>query len=154
DISPTLLNKYLSAAKDTADHAVLLPDGFRFSPVKTRRDWTDESTGRLRRFYAACVADDGRLPVQPYLAAAVRHRDALLAGKVTPADVAAKERLNPKYFGALWQALTNRAPSYPLDVIRARWRTATEKDVPALAAEVAGWQAALWQTVRVGSYIR
>ncbi len=52
DISPTLLNKYLNAAKDIADHAVLLPDGFRFSPAKTRRDWTDESTARLRRFYA------------------------------------------------------------------------------------------------------
>ena len=30
--SPTLLAKYLNAAKDVAAHAVLLPDGFRFSP--------------------------------------------------------------------------------------------------------------------------
>src|SRR5437773_10146017 len=66
DISPTLLNKYLNAAKDIADHAVLLPDGFRFSPTKTRRDWTDESTGQLRRFFSAYAASDGRLPVQPY----------------------------------------------------------------------------------------
>src|SRR5207248_7494449 len=28
------------------------------------------------------------------------------------------------------------------------------QDVPALAAEVAGWQEALWTTVRVGSYVR
>ena len=75
DVSPTLLNKYLNAAKDIADHAVLLPDGFRFSPTKTRRDWTNESTGRLRQFYAAYAANDGRLLVQPYLAATVRHRD-------------------------------------------------------------------------------
>src|SRR6185503_16008804 len=34
DISPTLLSKYLNAAKDIADRAVLLPDGFRFSPSK------------------------------------------------------------------------------------------------------------------------
>src|SRR5438045_3207782 len=44
EMSPTLLNKYLAAAKDLADHAVLLPDGFRFSAGKTRRDWTNEGT--------------------------------------------------------------------------------------------------------------
>jgi hypothetical protein len=154
DISPTLFNKYLTAAKDIADHAVLLPDGFRFSPAKTRRDWTDESTSQLRQFYAAHAPGDGRLTVQPYLAAAVRYRDALLAGKITPADVATQEKLNPKYFGVLWQTLVDKAPSYPLDAIRARWRTATEKDVPALAGEVAAWQTVLWKTVRIGSYIR
>ena len=48
DISPALLNKYLTRPRTIADHAVLLPDGFRFSPGKTRRDWTDESMARLR----------------------------------------------------------------------------------------------------------
>jgi hypothetical protein len=153
DISPTLLNKYLSAAKDIADHAVLLADGFRFSLRKTRRDWTDESTSRLRQFYAAHIGGDGRLSVQPYLAAAVRHRATLLDGSATLEDIAAKEKLNPKYFGILWQTLTDTTPSFPLDTIRARWRTATEKDVAALAGEVAKWQTALWKIVRIGSYI-
>jgi hypothetical protein len=153
DISPTLLNKYLSAAKNIADHAVLLPDGFHFSPAKTRRDWTNESTGRLRRFYAAHVEGDGRLPIQPYLAAAVRHRAALLNGSATPQEVAAKEKLNAKYFGILWQTLTDKTPSLPLDAIRARWRAATEKDVAALSGEIAAWQTALWKTVRIGSYM-
>src|SRR5205814_10237124 len=40
--SPTLLNKYLNAAKEITSHVVLLPDGFRFSPATTRRDWTNE----------------------------------------------------------------------------------------------------------------
>ena len=106
---------------------------------KTRRDWTDEGTSRLRAFYSAHAPADGRLPVQPYLAAAVRHRDALLAGKTTPEQTAAKARLNPRYFATLWAALIDKTPSFPLDVIRARWRKATEGDVPALAAEVAGW---------------
>ena len=43
EMSPTLLNKYLAAAKDLADHAVLLPDGFRFLTGKTRRDWINEA---------------------------------------------------------------------------------------------------------------
>src|SRR5437867_11537434 len=66
DVSPALLGKYLNAAKDVADHAVLLPDGLRFSPSKTRRDWTDESTAGLRKFYSTLTAD-GRLPWPPYL---------------------------------------------------------------------------------------
>src|SRR5579859_5086866 len=103
DISPTLLNKYLTAAKEIADHAVLLPDGFRFSPTKTRRDWTDESTARLQKMYATYVAGDGKLVIQPYLAATVRHREDLLAGKVTVAEIAARENLNAKYLGVLWQ---------------------------------------------------
>lgn len=154
DISPTLLNKYLNAAKDIADHAVLLPDGFRFSPSKTRRDWTDENTARLRRFYSALVPGDGKLPFQTYLAATVRHRESLSSRQLSVADVAATEKLNPKYLSALWAALNDTAPSQPLDTIRTRWRNATLKDVPALAADVTAWQAILWKTVRVGNYIQ
>jgi hypothetical protein len=151
EISPALLTKYLNAAKEIADHAVLLPDGFRFSPAKTRRDWTDESLARLRQFFAPYTAD-GRLNYQPYLAATVRHREALSSGKTTIEAVAAKETLNAKYLGILWQALSDAAPSYPLDQIRTRWRQASDKEVPALAADVAAWQAALWRFVPVGSY--
>src|SRR5262249_30169987 len=129
-------------------------EGFRFSPAKTRRDWTDESIARLREFYKAYAPADGRLPLQPYLTATVRHRDALLAGKMTIDEVAAKEKVNPRYLAALWRALTDRAPSYPLDVIRGRWRAAKESDVPALVDEIVAWQAAQWKTYKVGSYIR
>src|SRR5262245_1839024 len=124
DISAALLSKYLNAAKEIADHAVLLPDGFRFSPGKTRRDWTDESVARLRAFYAPYVSTepltkelaavtsgaiqgearfstDGRLPLQRYLAATIRHREALTAGKMTPEEAAAKENVNAKYLRVL-----------------------------------------------------
>ena len=153
DISPALLDKYLGAAKDTAEHVVLLPDGFHFAPKKTRRDWTDESTAKLRRFYADYAEGDGRWIVQPYLAAAVRHREALLSGTVRLEDIASKEKLNPKYFGILWRSLTDQSPSYPLRAIRSQWRTASESDVPALAGEIAAWQSVLWKTVRIGSYM-
>jgi hypothetical protein len=152
DISPALFTKYLNAAKDIAEHAVLVPDGFRFSLTKTRRDWTDESLGRLRALFAEFVGPDGKLPVQAYLAATVRHRDALTSGKITLDEVAAKEKLNRKYLGILWQALTDKTASYPLDAIRTRWRAAKEKDVPALTAEVIAWQTALWKFTAIGSY--
>ena len=154
DISPALFAKYLNAAKAIADHAVLLPDGFRFSPAATRRDWTDEATAALRRFYAGVAPPDGRHNAAPYLAASVKHRDKLLAGTTTPEAVAAAEKLNPKYLAAVVRALSDNRPSHPLDAVRASWRAAADKDVPALAAEVAGWQAALWTTTRVGSYMR
>jgi hypothetical protein len=151
DVSPALLSKYLNAAKDVAGHAVLLPDGFRFSPSNTRRDWTDESLARLRTFFTAYTAD-GRLPLQPYLTATVRHRDALLAGTLTLDEVAAREKLNRQYLGVLWQTLTDTTPSQPLDPLRTRWRHAAEKDVPALLADVTAWQGVLWRFVPVGSY--
>ena len=159
DISPALFSKYMSAAKDIADHAVLLPDGFRFSPSKTRRDWTDEGTAKLRKFYGGLAAADGKLTVQPYLQATLRHKDLLAAGKFE--EAAAKEKLNAKYLGILWRTLNEATPAQPpgsnwrlLDSIRAKWRNSTEKDVQALTADVVAWQNELWKTSGVGNYIR
>jgi hypothetical protein len=58
-MSPALLSKYLDAGKKVADHAVLLPDGIRFSPGATRRDWTDEVLARIRNFYARFTDSGG-----------------------------------------------------------------------------------------------
>jgi hypothetical protein len=150
-LSPTLLGKYLNAAKEVAAHAVLLPDGLRFSKAKTRRDWTDEALAQLRAFYAAHTSD-GKLPLRPYLLATLRYRDDLRSGKVTPEAVAAREKLSPKYLRTLWQALTDPTPSFPLDRIRSRWRRARVEDTDALLAEVAAWQGPLWKFNIIGSY--
>jgi hypothetical protein len=152
DITAALFTRYLDAAKDIAEHAVLLPDGFRFSFGKTRRDWTDESTAKLRQFYAAYTTGDGRLTLAPYVLATVRHRQALAGGKISLAEVAAREKLNAKYLGALWQILNDKTSSVPLDQIRARWRVVSEKDVGPLVSEIAEWQKALWKFVVIGSY--
>jgi len=152
DISPALFTKYLTAAKDIADHAVLLPEGFRFSASKNRRDWTDEGTAKLRGFYNAFVPNNGGLPLQPYLLATVRHREELTNSKVE--EVAKKLNLNAKYLGILWSTINDKTSSQPLDDIRAKWRVATEKDVPFLVADITAWQTALWKTSSVGNYIR
>lgn len=158
DISPTLLNKYLNAAKDLADHVVLLPDGFRFSPDKTRQDWIDESIDRLRVSYAE-FAPDGQPPLSQHLAALLRHRAELLAGKTTFEKVAAREQLHSKYLKILWDTLASEQPSFPLDSIRRRWQAALHNPQTNIDAEVAGisgeikaWQDPLWATARVGSY--
>jgi len=159
-MSPAMMSKYLDAAKRIASHAVLLPDGFRFSPTNTRRDWTDENVARMRAFYRQfTAADDGRLPLEPYVAALVRRRDELLAGKTAFAAVADDEKLNAKYLAAVWRSLTDdsRPQSFPLERIRARWRTAAagdaaSNDAAAIVAEISAWQNALWNFVPIGSY--
>ncbi len=96
-MSPALVAKYLDAAKEIASHAVLLPDGFRFSPHTTRSDRTNETLARIREFYRqfsdqgggdkvnlqGVVFDTnqgGRLNVEKYFAATVSERDAISNG--------------------------------------------------------------------------
>ena len=167
-MSPALVTKYLDAAKEVASHAVLLPSGFRFSPHTTNRDWTDDTLTRIRNFYAqftdsagggskvnlqGVVFDTnqgGHLPIEKYLAATLTERDTILAGKKTIDTAARDHKLNAKYFGILWHSLTSQKPSLLLDDLRAQWRKAKPEDAPALAANIAGWQKALFSFSSVG----
>lgn len=166
-MSPELLSKYMDAAKDIADHAILLPDGFRFSPHTTARDWTDDLLAQIRELYAEYTDagggsqvnlqgvlfetnQGGRLPIEKYLAATVAERDALTAGQTTTEAAARQHGLNAKYFDILWKRLTAYDSSMILDRIRPSWRQATTNDVAALAADVAAWQQSLWTFSSVG----
>ncbi|MEX2138403.1 MAG: DUF1592 domain-containing protein [Pirellulales bacterium] len=166
-MSPALVTKYLDAAKEVAAHAVLLPDGFRFSPHTTRRDWTNENLERIREFYRQFTDpgggdqvnlqgivfetnQGGRLPVEKYLTATLAERDSLRVGEKTIEAVAREHGLNARYLGALWSSLTSSEPSPLLDGLRARWREARPADAAALAADVAAWQQRLWRFATVG----
>jgi hypothetical protein len=166
-MSPSLVTKYLDAAKEVAEHAVLLPDGFRFSPGTTPRDWADEGLGKIREFYReftdptggdrvnlqGVVFDTnqgGRLPVERYLAATIADRQALTSGAKSIEAVAGERGLNAKYLGTLWSVLSSREPSLLLKQVQARWRGARVEDVPALASEVSAWQDGLWRFASVG----
>src|SRR5262245_5012915 len=166
-MSPALITKYLDAAKEIAGHAVLLPDGFRFSPGTTRRDWTNEVLSQIRDFYRdftdatggtqvnlqGIISETntgGRLPLEKYLAATLTEREALTKGSESIAAAAAKHGLNAKYFGTLWNALTGSQPSLVLDRVRERWRAAKLADAAALAAYIAAWENDLWKFSTVG----
>ncbi len=161
-MSPALVTKYLDAAKEVAGHAVLLPDGFRFSPHTTPRDWTNDLLADIRAFYGqfteasggsqvnlqGIVFDTnqgGRLPVEKYLAAMLAERQARAAGRKTVAAVAAEHKLNAKYLGTLWTSLNAKEPSLLLDGLRAKWKTAQPGDEAALRASIEAWQKALWK---------
>jgi hypothetical protein len=165
-MSPGLLRKYFDAGQEIAGHAVLLPDGFRFSLHATRRDWRNEILSEIREFYGKFVAGKnlgslrsnltfhvgqaGRLPLEKYLAATLAEREALTKGTKTIEAVARERGLNAKYLGILWSSLSGSEPSLILDKLRSRWRGAEPKDAAALVADVAAWQKGLWTFGPVG----
>ena len=171
-MSPGLLQKYLDAGKAIARHAVLLPDGFRFSLEKTRRDWTDEILAEIRRFYGrytevrklgvgsevgnvnvhgnSRIGLSGVLPLQKYITATLAERQALRSGRKTIPAVARQYGLNARYLGRLWNSLNGVTPSPLMDDLRARWRGAGPSDAVALTSAVAAWQRTLWTFGPVG----
>ncbi len=149
-MSPSLLTKYLDAGKEIASHAVLLPDGFRFSTRTTRRDWTDEAVGAIKAFYAQFADVEGKIPLERYLAATLEERGAFMSREKTVAGVASERGLNPKYLATLWTLFNAKGPSLLLEPLRGRWRLARPGDAGALAAEIGRWQQALWSFKSVG----
>ena len=171
-MSPALLRKYLDAGKEIASHAVLVPDGFRFSPHSTRRDWTDEVLARIRGLYGEYVetADfgvgsavgnlavhsdtriglAGRLPLEKYLSATISERDALRSGRKSIRTVAREHGLSGKYLDLLWTHLAAEETTLLLDHLRAAWQSAGLEDVPSLAGQVRAWQRGLWTFGPVG----
>lgn len=170
-MSPALLEKYFDAAKEIASHAVLLPDGFRFSEHTTRSDWTNDVLARIRQLYArhsdssgastvnlqGIVFDTnggGRLAIEKYLLATVAERDALRQGTKSIEQVAKERGLSSRYLDRLWKTLNSPdsgdSPSLLLDQIRARWEKSTADDVLLLVQEIARWQQALTRFQSVG----
>lgn len=169
NMSPALLAKYLDAGKEVASHAVLLPDGIRFSPSPTRRDWTEELLTGIRQLYARYSAKEGetqvnlqgivfdtngggRLPVGQYLLATLEEREAIKSGEKSIEAVATTRGLSPKYLAMLWSELTRSEPSNSLllDELKMQWTTAEPKDVALLTSFVDQWQKTLWRFSSVG----
>ncbi len=166
-MSPALFTKYLDAAKEISQHAVLLPDGFRFSNSSTPSDWTNEILAEIRELYGrysdaqgatrvnlqGIVFDTnggGRLPIEKYLAATVEERQALADGSKSLEEVATQRGLSPKYLATLWKLLTSETPSPLIAPLRAQWQTASPDQAGALGAQIAVWQNALTRFQNVG----
>jgi mono/diheme cytochrome c family protein len=182
-MSPSLATKYLDAAKGIAAHAVLLPDGLRFSAGDSRRDFADEAVIRIKQFYArytqpldaaAAAAQqtvkqgitldtgsEGFLPTEKYLFATLADRERLAQGGEAVSAVARERGLSPKYLATLFALLSAPestaggagGPSLILDMLRARWNAAKPADAAALAAAVAEWQTAVWKFNSAGQIV-
>jgi Protein of unknown function (DUF1592)/Protein of unknown function (DUF1588)/Protein of unknown function (DUF1587)/Protein of unknown function (DUF1595)/Protein of unknown function (DUF1585) len=120
-MSPALLNKYLKAAREVADHAVLTPDGIDFAPypmlVETDRD--KYSIQRIVSFYAAQPTD-----YADYFEAAWRYqyRAALKKPHATLATTAADSNVSPKYLPLVWGILHDQNAVGPVLKLQKMWQ--------------------------------
>jgi uncharacterized protein YndB with AHSA1/START domain len=173
-MSPALVGKFLDAGKEVARHAVLLPDGIRFSEHITERDRADALMAQIQNFYAQYVAvrsntgdnwDDsaeakanvinrnGSIPLEPYFAATLEERDALAKGGKSLTAVAKSRGLNANYLGKLWAMLTQaNAPddSFLLNDIRKQWQATTDGNPKPIVEKIQKWQQALWRFDPIG----
>jgi hypothetical protein len=159
-MSPALVTKYLDAAKAVAGHAVLLPDGFRFSATDSRAGWTEEAVARIRDFYAKFDRNDPAAYLTATLA--LRHQAASESTMPSPTQElklavekqAGDRGLAAKYLERFWATLSARPdadePSPLLDDLRRRWEKAAPADAAALAAAVMPWRSALWRINKTG----
>jgi hypothetical protein len=129
-MSPALLNKYLEAARAVAEHLVLLPEGFTFAPhpAVTETDRDRFAQKRIIDFYQRQPTD-----LADYFVAAWRfhHRAALGQPQATLAEVAALDKVSPKYLATVWAALNETGAQGqgqgqgdvgPLAKVRAWWK--------------------------------
>jgi len=171
-MSPALVTKYLDAAKGIAAHAVLVPDGLRFSPSAERGDQIKEALGRLRAFFGRFTVSrddipatsghgipldaghEGFVPLDRSLLALEQARDLIRGDEANLPRVARERGLSAKYLAALWQALEADAAgeSLLLDRLRAGWREGAS--AAALATEVRRWQDRLWKFNKIGHAAR
>ena len=166
-MSPALLRKYLDAGQAVAGHAMLVPDGIRFSKGSSRRDWTDQLLSEIRGFYGQFTAtvklhshydlpkmshlgNAGQLPLEPYFAATLVEGDVLARGGTSFDDVAKKHGLNARYLRRLWSELNRKDQSFLLADLGRRWRAARPGQEKLLAESVKGWQRGLWMFNPVG----
>ncbi|MCA9047220.1 MAG: DUF1592 domain-containing protein, partial [Planctomycetaceae bacterium] len=167
-MSPSMVTKYLDAAKDVASHAVLLPGGIEFSAGISRREWTDERLQDVRRFYDRFTVprevlvevggtgkvdnQGGTIPYDRYFTATIEERTALLSGDKTTSDVANERSLNPKYLNTLFGALTRAtADNNPwLHDLRQRWQMSTAAGVVELADQLPEVRQKLWKFNTIG----
>src|SRR5215475_1999338 len=120
-ISPSLMSKYLEAARRVADHLVLKPDGFTFAPHPMLVE-TDREKYPIRRiidFYDRQPTD-----FADYFGAAWRYKYRVAFGRpsATLADIAAQSHVSPRYLAMIWQTLEQSGEEVgPLVKLQSMW---------------------------------
>jgi mono/diheme cytochrome c family protein len=120
-ISPGLMSKYLEAARQTAEHLVLKPDGFAFAryPMLVETDRERYAIERIVDFYDRQPTD-----FADYFEAAwsYKHRSALGQPRATLATIAAGKMLSPRYLEMVWQLLQSHEEVGPGVKLQSMWR--------------------------------
>src|SRR3954470_10841997 len=120
-MSPTLLKKYLTAAREVADHMYLKEKGFAFAPhpmlVETDRD--KFAVHQIIDFY-----HQQNIDYADYFQTAwrFRHRAALGQPNATLAGLARQYHVSAKYLATVWSTLQSAEQVGPLVKLQAMWR--------------------------------
>jgi len=119
-MSPALLNKYLQAARDIADHMVLKSDGIDFAshPLLVETDRDKYCIQRIIDFYRRQPTD-----YADYFEAAwrYRYRTALGQPAETLSEVANESKVSPRYLPLVWQILHQKHAVGPVVKLRRMW---------------------------------
>ncbi len=121
-MSPSLVKKYLDAAREISDHLVLTPDGIRFAPYPMLAD-TDRDkycVQQIIHFY-----NRQRTDYADYFLAAwrFRHREALGSPTITLAELARQDGLSARYLTTIWATLTDQGEQTgPIAALQVLWR--------------------------------
>jgi len=120
-MSPALLNKYLLAARNVADHMFLNAKGFDFAshPMLVETDRDRYCIQEIVDFYARQNTD-----YADYFRAAwiYKHRAVLAQPHATLADVAAQQKVSATYLTTIWKALETKEEIGPLARLQSMWR--------------------------------
>ena len=120
-MSPTLLEKYLAAAREVAGHMYLKEDGFAFAPhlmlVETDRD--KFAVHQIVDFY-----HQQNINLADYFHTAWlhKHRVALGEPNATLADLARRHGVSARYLKTVWETLESAEEVGPLVKLQTMWR--------------------------------
>jgi len=126
------LEKYLSAARKIADHAVIGAGPLRFYSDPGKTGFEMSAITRIKETYAdygfRTVSGEGgvafgleKYTKALYTAWRYRHRAALGEPNVTMAQLAAREGITARFAQHIWTVMNNSALGYPSSEVAARW---------------------------------
>jgi Protein of unknown function (DUF1592)/Protein of unknown function (DUF1588)/Protein of unknown function (DUF1587)/Protein of unknown function (DUF1595)/Protein of unknown function (DUF1585)/Cytochrome C oxidase, cbb3-type, subunit III len=141
------LERYLSAAKTIADHAVIGAGPLEFFGHPGKTGFEMSAVARLKEIYGAhgirTVSGEGGRPfgLEKYgkaffVAWQFKHRQALGEPTASLKTLAAREGITPQFAQHVWSVMNRPTLSYPTSEIAARWRKlpAPSGDAKAIAA--------------------
>lgn len=121
-MSPSLLKKYLEAARLVSTHLVLKQQGFEFAPFPAVAD-TDRDKYCVQRIIAFYRQQNIDLADYFLAAWAYKNRDGLGRADQTLHAIASERRVSAKYLQTIWATLNDPIdPVGPLVKLQAMWR--------------------------------
>jgi hypothetical protein len=119
-MSPALLNKYLRATRDVADHMVLTPYTIDFAPHPMLVE-TDRERYAIQRIVNFYFRQPTNYADYFHAAWCFRYRNALGKPRATLASFAAHEKVSPKYLPMVWQILHDQDAIGPVLKLQKMW---------------------------------